>query len=445
VIENSQKSSEVLLPFTFTPHPVIGLSPEALDKYITGADPATGKPVIDEIIDTLTKPQAGGKQTQSGEAVKSEPGSKILGPGTEEDLQKMFYEKGWTDGLPIILPTEERVQKMLTGTGAAPDDVVAEIFQHDTGDLISITVSHIAVIAVMAGARPEHLPVILATAATRQSSFMPSTTPFSAMLLVIGPIRGEIGMNSGIGAYSAINMANSVIGRAWTLMSIAWGYARPRKTLWSAQGNNHTYNNMCAAENEEASVWAPFHVQKGFKAEESVVSVFRGWNLMNSLHCAAHRTIGEEISLQLSVIPALNSNAVIIMDPLIARNLKENEGFTTKQDFSRWISKNALIPAGRYWKTDYIDMLVASDAYKGKEPYASWKKLPDDALINHYHNPDNVNIVVVGGETSPLWKTADYGYAGSAPVDKWLPHKAGTECEDGSCGLPDAPVDYDKT
>jgi len=445
VIENSQKSSEVLLPFTFTPHPVIGLSPEALDKYITGADPATGKPVIDEIIDTLTKPQAGGKQTQSGEAVKSEPGSKILGPGTEEDLQKMFYEKGWTDGLPIILPTEERVQKMLTGTGAAPDDVVAEIFQHDTGDLISITVSHIAVIAVMAGARPEHLPVILATAATRQSSFMPSTTPFSAMLLVNGPIRGEIGMNSGIGAYSAINMANSVIGRAWTLMSIAWGYARPRKTLWSAQGNNHTYNNMCAAENEEASVWAPFHVQKGFKAEESVVSVFRGWNLMNSLHCAAHRTIGEEISLQLSVIPALNSNAVIIMDPLIARNLKENEGFTTKQDFSRWISKNALIPAGRYWKTDYIDMLVASDAYKGKEPYASWKKLPDDALINHYHNPDNVNIVVVGGETSPLWKTADYGYAGSAPVDKWLPHKAGTECEDGSCGLPDAPVDYDKT
>lgn len=445
MIENSQKSSEVLLPFTFTPHPVIGLSPEALDKYITGADPATGKPVIDEIIDTLTKPQAGGKQTQSGEAVKSEPGSKILGPGTEEDLQKMFYEKGWTDGLPIILPTEERVQKMLTGTGAAPDDVVAEIFQHDTGDLISITVSHIAVIAVMAGARPEHLPVILATAATRQSSFMPSTTPFSAMLLVNGPIRGEIGMNSGIGAYSAINMANSVIGRAWTLMSIAWGYARPRKTLWSAQGNNHTYNNMCAAENEEASVWAPFHVQKGFKAEESVVSVFRGWNLMNSLHCAAHRTIGEEISLQLSVIPALNSNAVIIMDPLIARNLKENEGFTTKQDFSRWISKNALIPAGRYWKTDYIDMLVASDAYKGKEPYASWKKLPDDALINHYHNPDNVNIVVVGGETSPLWKTADYGYAGSAPVDKWLPHKAGTECEDGSCGLPDAPVDYDKT
>jgi hypothetical protein len=149
---------------------------------------------------------------------------------------------------------------------------------------------------------------------------------------VNGPIRNEIGMNSGIGAFSPINLANSVIGRSWTLMSACWGYNQIKKTFWSSQGNNLIFNNMCVAENEERSVWTPFHVHKGFKADESVVSIFRGWNLMNSLHAAAHRSVGEEINLQLSVIPALNSAATIIMDPLVARNLKENEGFNTRQD-----------------------------------------------------------------------------------------------------------------
>jgi len=226
-------------------------------------------------------------------------------------------------------------------------------------------------------------------------------------------------------------------------MSACSGFNKPEKTFWSSQGNNLVYNSMCAAENEERSVWTPFHVQKGFKAEESVVSIFRGWNMLNSLHCAASRTVGEEINLQLSVIPALNSSATIILDPSVARNLKENEGFNTKQDYCRWLSENVKIPAGRYWATDYIDMLVASQAYQGVEPYASWKKAPDDTLIPHYHNPDNINIVVVGGETSPLWKTSDYRYVASASIDKWRASKADSECKDGSCGVPDAPAEYD--
>ncbi|MCJ7605481.1 MAG: hypothetical protein MUO19_05540 [Dehalococcoidales bacterium] len=422
------------------------MSPEALDAYIIGNDPDTGNPIIDEIIDVLTKPVSEKKsQPESPVTVKTGPPQVLLEPDTEDNLQRLFYERGWTDGLPIILPTEERVQKMLAGTSAAPDEVVCESFSFATRELVEYTVTNIAVIAVMAGARPEYFPVILAIAATRQSSLMPSTTPFEAMLLVNGPIRNEIGMNCGIGAYSAVNMANSVLGRAWTLMSIAHGYAKPRKTLWSSQGNNHTYNNMCAGENEERSVWEPFHVTKGFKAEESVVSIFRGWTFVNSTGAASHRTVGEELNIQLGVMPPLNSAATIIMDPLVARNLKENEGFTTRQDFARWMSQNIKMPAGQYWKTDYIDMLVASEAYKGVEPYASWKKLPDDELIAPYHNPDNINIIVVGGETSPLWKAADFGYSGSASIDRWRANKSDDECADGSCGLPDevADADYD--
>jgi len=413
------------LPFIYTPHPVIGLSPEVLDSYIAGNDPDTGKPVIDEIIGVLTKPISEKKLApESPVTVKAGPPQVLLGPDTEDNLQRLFYERGWTDGLPIILPTEERVKKMLAGTSASPDEVVGESFLIDTGELVKYTVSNIAVIAVMAGARPEYFPVILAIASTKQPSLMPSTTAFEAMLLVNGPIRNEIGMNCGIGAYSAVNMANSVLGRAWTLMSICWGYAKFKKTLWSSQGNNHTYNNMCAGENEERSVWEPFHVGKGFKAEESVVSIFRGWSYLNSTGAASHRSVGEELNIQLAVMPPLNSSATIIMDPLVARNLQEYEGFTTKQDFCRWLSQNIKMPAGQYWKTDYIDMLVASEAYKGVEPYASWKKLPDDALIAPYNNPDRINIIVVGGETSPLWKVADYGYSGSASIDKWRGNKS---------------------
>jgi hypothetical protein len=413
------------LPFIYTQHPVIGMSPEVLDRYIVGNDPDTGKPVIDEILDALTKPVSGKKSaSKPSGAVKTVPSQVILEPDTEDNLQRLFYERGWTDGLPIILPTEERVKKMLAGTNASPDEVVGETFQMDTGLFVKYTVSNIAVTAVMAGARPEHFPVILAIASTGSTALMPSTTAFSAMLLVNGPIRNEIGMNSGIGAFSPVNQANAVIGRAWTLMSICWGYAKPKKTLWSSQGSNLVYNNMCVAENEERSVWTPFHVDKGFKADESVLSIFRGWAVINSTGAASNRSLGEELNIELAVIPPLNSAATIIMDPLVARNLKENEGFNTKQDYCRWLSQNIKMPAGQYWTTDYIDMLVASEAYQGVEPYASWKKLPDDELIAPYHTPGGINIIVVGGETSPLWKASDYRHVASESIDKWRANKS---------------------
>jgi hypothetical protein len=432
------------VPFTYTPHPVVGMPPETLYEYLEGTDPLTGRRVIDEVVDALTNTPAAadaGRVSLASEGVAGREA--LIGPATEDDLQRLFYERGWTDGLPVILPTEERVERMLTGTGRSPDEQVGEIFLHDTKEMLTYTVSDIAVVAVMAGAQPEHLPVILAVASTRQPAFTPSTTPFGAMLLVNGPIRNEISMNAGMAAFSPVNLANAVIGRAWTLMSICWGFARPRMTLWSSQGNNFLYNNMCCAENEERSVWAPFHVQKGFQPGESVVSVFRGWYVLNSLHAAASRTVGEEITLQLSVIPGLNSFATLLLDPLVARQLKELGRFESKEDFSRWISENALIPAGRYWGTDTIDMLVAPLANSGVEPYATWKKMPDDELIPHYNKPENINIVVVGGETSPVWKTSDYACMGSASVDVWLPAPAGSECAAGVCGLPDPDVEYD--
>ncbi len=423
-------------PFIYTPHPVVGSSDDMLMDYITGNNPDTGKPVIDEIIDALTKPPVK-KTVKQREA--ADTGDGFLPPDTEDNLQALFYKKGWTDGLPVILPMQERVFKMLEGTSASPGDVVSE---PNPFNPVKFTVADVAKVAVMAGARPEHFPVILAVAATGERAIIGSTTPFASMIVVNGPIRNEIGMNSGVGAFSPINIANSTIGRAWTLLGHAAGGSRVKDTIWTSQGNTISYNNLCIAENEEKSEWEPFHVQKGFKADESAVSIFRGWTFSHSMGAPSIRSCVEEVSLILQSFSAFNASATVILDPLLVKKLKNDEGFETKEKFSRVVSETAEMTADRFWKTDYVDFLTGPMADKGIEPYASWKKLPGDAVIKPYHNPGNINIIVTGGETGPYFKACDFAYLASSSVDKWKP-AVDDMCTDGSCGLPDAPVEYD--
>jgi hypothetical protein len=395
------------------------MKPSILRGYIDGNDPVTGRPLIEEVLEALTRPYTADESRNLAVVRPAPDRPRLLEADTEENLQKLFVERGWTDGLPVILPTEERVAKMLAGTHQPPDKLAGKAFMVDTQENLRITVETVAAGAVMAGARPEHLPVLLAIASTGQPAIQPSTLPFTSAILVNGPIRNEIGMNSGMGALGPYNIANSVIGRAWTLMSIVWGYARRKRTFWTSQGNNFTYNNLCMAENEERSAWEPFHVQKGQKREESVVSLFRGWNLLNSTGAAARRSWGEEVQLQMQALPALFSAATLILDPMLAGHLKEYEGFQTPLDVCRWISENVRMTARQFWTNDIIDMLVAPLAMSGVEPYASWKQLPGEKLIAPYHRPDKINILVVGGETSPLWKISDLDCTATATIDKW--------------------------
>jgi hypothetical protein len=420
MVREDTEFSGVPLRFIFTPHPVVSMPPAVLRGYIEGKDPATGRKLVDEVLEALTRPYPAeeSKNLAVARPVPPQP-QRFLSADTEDNLQRLFFDRGWTDGLPIILPTEERVAEMIAGTAQPADKLVGKAFMIDTQENLRITVEMVAIAAVMAGARPEHLPVLLAIASTGQPSIQPSTLPFASALLVNGPIRNEIGMNSGMGALGPYNRSNAVIGRAWTLMSIVWGFARRKKTFWTSQGNNYAYNNLCMAENEERSVWEPFHVHKGNKPEESAVSLFRGWNLINSMGAAARRSWGEEIQLQMQALPALYSCATLILDPMLARHLKENEGFHTKIDVGRWISENVKMTAKQFWGNDTIDMLVAPLAMSGVQPYSDWKKLPGDALIAPYHRPEKINILVVGGETSPLWKISDFDCVATASIDKW--------------------------
>jgi hypothetical protein len=400
-VQRDGRSHGMNLRWTFPPYPVGFIPKEILKGYVEGKDPVSGAPLMDEILFALTQPLTDAELHPK--MVKRPERPRLLKPDTEENLHRLFLENGWTDGLPIILPTEERVAEMLTGTDRGPHEHVGMMSVTTHEERLKYDVERVAVNAVMAGCRPEHFPVILALGASGRPSLPSSTTSFASMMVVNGPIRNEIGMNSGLGALSPINYANSVIGRAWTLMSINLGDMRPGATFTASTGTTINYNNMCFAENEELSVWEPFHVRKGFKKNESVVSLFRGWNVLgfNTGPLQRMRDVLKSIS------GPFGGSFTFVIDPLVAKALK-TEGYADPGKISEWLVNE---------------------------------------LNFRFKRPEMINFVVVGGEMNPMWVTTDFSYFQSVAIDPWIP-KAGIKkdakplrmpvaavCKDGSCGI----------
>jgi hypothetical protein len=285
----------------------------------------------------------------------------------------------------------------------------------------SYTVEKVAVNAVMAGAKPEHFPVILALASTGVPSIFTSTTSFARMVVVNGPIRKEIKMNAGIGALGPFNQANSVIGRAWTLMSITLDNgAKIGETYMGSQGNNLMYNNLCMPENEEElpEGWKPFHVQKGYKPQESVVSTFGGWGITHPDQSFG-KPFHTQIPFWLKFISPF-SPAMLLLDPTIIKQLKEREGFNSKEQLIDWIYKNTTVTVGDWLDKYYsVQNFILPTGRQGVKPFATWMKLPKDAKIPQIARPENIHILSVGGGTNLFWQAGDFGYISSASVDKW--------------------------
>ena len=197
--------------------------------------------------------------------------------GAGEDEFEAAFARGWTDGLPVIPPTPERVLRMLAGTSRDPGEVVAVV----PPDLVECTAEKVAVNAVMAGCLPEHLPVVLAAlegACTDQFNMhgLLATTFFSGPILVVnGPIAREIGMNSGVNALGQGNRANLAIGRALQLVVRNVGGGRPGGVDRATLGSPGKLA-FCFAEREEDSPWEPLHVERGFRPEQSAVTLFAG-------------------------------------------------------------------------------------------------------------------------------------------------------------------------
>src|SRR5712692_2086953 len=251
----------------FVPQPIMGKTPAQLRAYVDGNDPTTGRPVMQEVIEGLTRPF---DSEDLKRVVYERTTPRLVEPDTETNLHRLFLDNHWTDTLPIVLPTEERVAEMLSGTHRRPDEVVGHMRPTQFREYWEYTVEKVAVNAVMAGAEPAYFPVILAIAASGVSGRASTTSSAAAMAVVNGPIRNEIWMNSGTGALGPYNKANATIGRAYGLLSQnLQGGSEAGLTYLGSQGNNYAYTCVTYAENEERSPWEPLHVQHGFKASES--------------------------------------------------------------------------------------------------------------------------------------------------------------------------------
>jgi hypothetical protein len=194
-----------------------------------------------------------------------------------EDEMEALFDRGWTDGLPVVPPTERRVLRMLEGTTRAADEIVALV----PPDLVECTVEKVAINAVLAGCAPEYLPVVLTaleaacTDEFNMHGLLATTMPVGPVMIVNGPIRRRIGMNSGINVLGQGNRANATIGRALQLVIRNVGGGRPGGVDRATQGNPGKVS-FCFPEDEEGSPWEPLHVERGFAPEASTVTLFPG-------------------------------------------------------------------------------------------------------------------------------------------------------------------------
>jgi len=143
------------LRYVYVPQPVMGKSPTELRAYVDGNDPITGRPVMEEVIDALTRP-LNDEDRKVVSYDRSTP--RFVEPDTEDNLRELFEQNKWTDFLPIVLPTEARVEAMLAATSHAPDEVIGRMRPTSTRESWEYTVEKVAVNAVMAGAKPEYSP-----------------------------------------------------------------------------------------------------------------------------------------------------------------------------------------------------------------------------------------------------------------------------------------------
>ena len=256
------------MPFVIVEHPLAGIPPED----------ASAK--ADTNLEQIIKQATGWTPTLVSEEIKKAyPATTVSVPGTIEEINDFFYRNAWTDGLPVIPPTEERVQKMLSGTSLKPDQLIALVPPR----MGAATVQVIAVNAVMAGAKPEHLPVLIAAvkAAVQPEVnlkfWLATTHPNWISMLVQGPIVKELGIACGQSALLPGPKPNAAIGRAFNLvLRLVGGVISSTDTVSTMSTLGMPNYSFCFGENEDAlpEGWHPLRIDSGCRLSDSVVSVF---------------------------------------------------------------------------------------------------------------------------------------------------------------------------
>jgi hypothetical protein len=387
----------------FTSFPLDQTGMEAIEK---------ARPMMEEIVKGLTEPLR--EEERVPKAKEAEKVPRIAFRGDIEEVNRFYYSRHWTDGLPVMPPTEEAVKEMLKGTSHAPEEVIGIM----PPESWKATVEGVAINGVMAGCKPKHMPVLLAgveafIAEPWFYNYVRSAGSFAFMEVVNGPRVEEIGMNSGINAMGPGDLANMAIGRALRLIIINQGGSLPGVNLMAALGNV-VARGLAFPENEKASPWEPFHVERGFKASESVITIFGGEG--------GFRSHDFNDAIKTLQINKHRISCVLLMGPIEARLLVERRGFKQKSDVKKWLWENTKVTL-KDWRDSvfYKNSRMPNLGKPGHHPawYAD-PNLDPDTMVNVFPGPDSLYIIIVGdrlggGETQ-FWEMST---PSSASIDKW--------------------------
>lgn len=342
--------------------------------------------------------------------------SRITLDADAESVFEYLLGNGYSDGLPVIPPTKERVLRMLTGTPRAPDESLGDV----PPALLPATIEKIAVNAVMAGCTPHYLPVLIAAMELMLEpkwmldALQSTTNPLTPMVLLNGPIRNAIGLHSGTGVMGPGWRANATIGRAIRLILLNLGGAIPGDVDKCTQGFVGKYT-LCMGENEEESPWEPFHVNKGFQPDDSVVTVV-GVNSSTNVHDSSDRWEDLLKTLTASLISPGTANVVdpystpvIALNPMHAQILS-SAGFT-RERLQAHLFDHCRLPA---------DALSNRRAALRRGEHGGDHFLVD-GQIPFTNRPEQIQLFVTGGMSgghSCYLSNGHYGYLTSKRLPK---------------------------
>jgi hypothetical protein len=352
------------------------------------------------------------------------------------DLIELYYERGYSDGFPLVPPTPQKLAAVIEALGGDPGRELSRVPPRWG----SLTREVLAINMVMAGCRPEYAPVAeaamlaLCDAPFNLNGVQATTHMASPLLVVNGPVRTAIGMNSGCNVFGSGNRANATIGRALRLILLNVGGGWPGLLDKSTLGHPGKYT-YCIAENEEASPFAPYHVEKGYTAGDSTVFVIAAEPPHSITNHYANDAPGILDSVCSAMSTICNNNAVsgghcaVVLGPEHAATIAMSgwkrhdiRHYLWAHSGNRW---GALYGNGRY-----------GNVYNRNLPV--WYKRDPDARTPIVPSPENIHLFVAGGVAGrfsafiPGWGHMSSpvlrGVAGARPA-------GGPDCVDGACSV----------
>jgi hypothetical protein len=299
----------------------------------------------------------------------------------------LYYRQGWTDGLPIVPPTEPKIRAMIAAVGKPPSTVLAAVPPR----MAEATVEKVAINAVLAGCVPEYLPVVVAAVQAvcepifNLHGIQTTTNPVAPLIVVNGPIRSGLDINCGRNALGQGRRANATIGRAlrFVLQNIGGGIPGAVDKATLGMPAKFTF---CLGEDEEGSPWSPFHVDRGFRRDQSVVTVFGAQGTDNVCYLGSRGRGALDLVADAMATKGNNNVFIGAGNPLVifpsghAQRIA-GEGFS-KADVQRYLWERSAMPADAYDAQDIAPMFTPCIV---------------DGKVRVTRRPDDIAILVAGG------------------------------------------------